>query len=91
MRARLSRSLTTISCLTISACAGCNGLTLGPTTKVEYVIVYPGQPVQVMENETVRVRTLSSNSVGKHDIGGWVAMPREHFEALSRAAGLEEK
>jgi len=74
-----------------SMISGCGGLTLGPTTKVEYVVVYPGQPLQVMENETVKVRSLEDDSIGRQDIGGWIAMPRQHYEELFRRLGAVPK
>lgn len=64
------------------AIAGCKGLTLGPTTQVEYVVVYPGDAAQVLENETVTVRNLKTGLVGKQNIGGWWVMPREHAEEM---------
>jgi hypothetical protein len=67
-------------CLTIS---GCGGLTLGPTVKTEYVIVKPGLPCQVLENQKLRVKPLngSADSV-EQDIGGWVCMPPSHWEVI---------
>jgi len=53
--------------------------------------VYPGQPLQVMENETLKVRNLQDNTVGKQDIGGWIAMPRQHFDELMRRVGAIPK
>jgi hypothetical protein len=73
----------------ILGCGG--GLTIGPVTKTEYVVVYPGRPLQVLENRTLKVRYLGDESLGKQDIGGWVAMPREHFDKLAEMAGLERK
>jgi len=64
---------------------GC-GLTLGPTVKTEYVLVTPGNPILVLENRRVEGRRLDGAGVASFDIGGWVAMPEEHFAALKRAA-----
>ena len=62
------------------------GCTLGPVTECKYVIVRPGQPIQIMQNVKVKGRRIDTNDVAKIDIGGWYAMPKEHFEALKRAA-----
>jgi cephalosporin-C deacetylase-like acetyl esterase len=53
--------------------------------------VYPGDAAQVLENETVKVRSLKTDLIGEQRIGGWVVMPREHFEILARKAGYESK
>lgn len=67
-----------------SATAGCNGgLTLGPTVERSVVLLKAGQPVQVLENRTVKARPLNGpDQVVRVDIGGWVAMPPEHFDEL---------
>ena len=75
---------------------GC-GLTVGPQTKVEYVIVQPGQPVRILENTVAKSRLLRFEGDPMHagdppvqqDVGGWVAMPEEHWKAVQRA--LEKK
>ena len=63
--------------------AGC-GLTLGPVTETRYVVVAPGVPVEVLENKTVRCRVLTDESgdVVTQDVGGWVAMPPEHWATV---------
>lgn len=77
----------TVLALTVGAASvigGCNGgLTLGPTVERSVVLLKAGQPVQILENRTVKARPLSGpEQVVRVDIGGWVAMPPEHFDEL---------
>jgi hypothetical protein len=63
---------------------GC-GLTLGPTVETRYVVIHPGRPLEVLENQTIDGRVLDgSGEAVKQDIGGWVAMPADHWEAVKR-------
>lgn len=62
----------------------CN-LTLGPQAKTEVVIVRAGKPVQIIENKTVKARRIDDDTIVKVDVGGWVALPQEHWEAVKRA------
>lgn len=82
----LAACLTAICCL-ISGCA----VTLGPQTKTEILVVKTGKPVRILENRALRCRTLAAemvddNNVGgglvKQDVAGWIAMPKEHWDAL---------
>lgn len=68
-------------CWLISGC----GLTLGPTTEVRYVIVHPGQPIRLLENHSVRGERLDGAGVADQDIGGWVAMPPDHWAVIAAA------
>jgi hypothetical protein len=61
------------------ACASC---AIGPKVETRYVLVYPGQPVRVLSNAKVRAEHLETGEVSSQRIGGWVAMPPEHWEAL---------
>ena len=64
--------------------AGCD-LTLGPKVKTRYVIVKPGKPLRVLENKVVKVRVLKGEGDPiAQDVGGWVAMPEEHWDAVKR-------
>lgn len=80
---RLCLLLLTINCLAISACA------IGPQVETRTVVVYPGQPLQILQNVTVTGRRMNDETQVQQDIGGWVCMPRAHFDALARAANLE--
>lgn len=72
--------------LTLTACSilsGCGDLTIGPKVETRYVIVEPGNPIVVLENVTVRGRTLKDEGqVVRQDIGGWVAMPASHWSVV---------
>lgn len=83
MHRLLSLLLLTTTCCGNSACSG--GLTIGPTIEREFVIVYPGQPIRVLSNIKVRGQRLGDSSlVESQSIGGWVAMPIEHWQAVQR-------
>lgn len=64
---------------------GCD-LTLGPKVETRYVVVKAGLPAEVLENKTVRCRLLKDDggSAIAQDIGGWIAMPPEHWETLKK-------
>lgn len=79
----LSLLAITASCFASSGC-----FTLGPRVETRFVIVHQGQPIQVLDNRTVRGRRIGDDAVATQDIGGWMAMPRDHFDALMRAATL---
>lgn len=77
----------TTSCLLISGCA------LGPQVRTDYVLIKPGVPVRILQNAKLKSKTLASekvddNSVGggvvQQDVGGWVAMPAEHWDMIER-------
>lgn len=89
--------IATIGCSLISGCA------FGPQTKTEYVLIRPGVPVRVLENVAVKCKTLASEKVQgapisqpvQQDVGGWVAMPEEHWDVIEKklkeAKIVEEK
>jgi hypothetical protein len=82
-------SLLTLICLLTSAC----DLTLGPKVKTIYVVVSPGKPLLVLSPGAVvkgRVLDDSTGDAVSQDIGGWVAMPVKHYNALAKAAGVKE-
>lgn len=64
------------SCLLISAC------TIGPRVESRFVILKPGQPGTILENVTVPMSSLNGSEHSEQDIGGWVAMPPEHWNAV---------
>lgn len=68
---------------------GCGGLSIGPQTKTQYVMVNPGRPLLILSNSTVTGRVIDATSDQapvQQDIGGWVAMPQSHFRVLIEAA-----
>lgn len=46
------------------------------------MIVRPGNPLLILENRTVRGRRLDDDTIIRQDIGGWVAMPGEHWDEV---------
>jgi hypothetical protein len=77
----------TMSCL-LSLVSGCD-LTLGPKVKTMYVLIQAGRPVEILEKSSLKVRILSTGNEKVdpvvQDVGGWVAMPPEHWAAVERA------
>ncbi|HOR26867.1 MAG TPA: hypothetical protein PLG73_02465 [Candidatus Sumerlaeota bacterium] len=53
-----------------------------PRVRTEVLIVKPGAPLTVVENVTVTGKLPGTDNFVRQDIGGWVAMPGEHFDAL---------
>lgn len=86
------RSLRTLClCAVMTSCllsSGCD-LTLGPKVKTQYVIVHPGKPLEILSTQTVVGRVLDGSNVEPvmQDVGGWIVMPREHWEAVERVLG----
>ena len=77
------RLILTISSLLILS--GC-GLSIGPKTKTEYIIARPGHPAQVVEQKTIlTILPENASQPVSQDVGGWIVMPREHYEALMKA------
>lgn len=65
--------------------SGCTGLTLGPQVRTEYTIVHVGKPLQVLESSKVKGRVLDgTGDAVDQDIGGWVVMPPDHWDAVKR-------
>jgi hypothetical protein len=72
------------SCLLISV-SGCD-LTLGPKVKTVYTLIQPGKPLEVLESMKARGRVVgSTGDPVMQDIGGWIVMPPEHWDAIERA------
>lgn len=75
--------------LILVSTTGCN-LTLGPITETKAIIVNNGNTVEILENKKVSCHLYSESiekeknenksiNVFKQDIGGWIAMPPEHW------------
>lgn len=76
--------LTILACSLLAFCAcGCD-LTFGPKVETRYVIVQPGLPVEILENRSLRCRAMKDEGGAAvvQDVGGWVAMPPKHWEAV---------
>ena len=88
------RNPRTLCGLTLTACSilsACGDLTIGPKVETRYVIVEPGNPLVVLENVTVRGRTLKDEGqVVRQDIGGWVAMPASHWAVVKERLETEK-
>ena len=70
----------------ILLCCGSWGCTIGPRIATKYIIVHPGKPIEVLENRKIKGILLEDpGDPVTMDIGGWVAMPPEHWEAVTRA------
>lgn len=86
MRRRLM--LLSLMLIVCSVNSGCS-VTLGPVVEREAVIVRPGKPVKIIENRTLRCEQLETKAHVSQDVGGWVAMPEEHWLLIKPA--LEKK
>lgn len=71
--------------LTCCVTWGCD-LTLGPKVKTEILILHPGSPCRILTPGKVRVQVLTdkNGNTAMQDVGAWVAMPPEHWEAVKR-------
>ncbi len=58
------------------------GCTIGPTIETRYVIVHPGLPIHILEGATVSGERLDGAGVASFDIGGWIAMPPDHWAVI---------
>ena len=78
--------LMTLLCCALSGC----GVTVGPRVETQVAILRPGNPVRVLENRRMKCQALTgSEAMIQQDVGGWVAMPPEHWDAVKRQ--LEKK
>ena len=80
------RSLRLMLCggLMLSCLTSCS-VTLGPRAETRIVIVRPGRAMQVTQDVEVSGIFAGADQEVKQRIGGWIVMPREHYEALMRA------
>jgi len=80
-----SLSLMLLMMMLCCAISGCSGISLGPQVKTEYVVLHAGRPMQLLENANVKGRVLDgSGDAVQQDIGGWIAMPNDHWESVKR-------
>ena len=86
MRNLKRRMLCALAILTLGLTLGC---TIGPKIEDRWTFIYPGKPIQILSNSTVTGRRLDGQGgVVKQRIGGWIAMPQEHWEYIQKR--LEE-
>lgn len=67
--------------------SGCSGLTLGPTIERRAIIVHPGVGIEILDNVTVEARAIREDGptdTFEQDIGGWIAMPPDHWDTVKR-------
>lgn len=68
-----------------SLLAGCSGLTLGPTVERQVIVVRAGTAIEVLDSVEVEARVLTEEgAVFQQNIGGWIAMHPDHWEAVKR-------
>lgn len=79
----MSRLLLLPVLMTMCALTSC-GLSIGPQVKETAVLVHDGQPGVVVGNVSVRVQFEKAGGEQFVDqkIGGWMVMPKPHFDAL---------
>lgn len=66
----------------VSTLAMLSGCTLGPTVETRYVIVHPGQPIHILQSVTATGERLDGAGPAEFDLGGWVAMPPDHWTTI---------
>lgn len=71
---------------------------LAPKETHSYVIVKPGNPIQILDQKdgaekkvSAFGRTLKDGSMAQQDVTGWVAMPPEHWEQIKKVLEDKEK
>jgi len=69
-----------IMCCGISACS----FSVGPQVESRIAIMRPGDAMMITENIKVKGKLLKDPKAGevKQDIGGWMAMPLNHWEIV---------
>jgi hypothetical protein len=74
-----------LACSALLFCASCD-ITLGPKIERKAIIVVSGVPVEILESRALDCHVLSEKSGEinrfKQDVGGWVAMPPDHWKTL---------
>lgn len=82
------RTLLILSIAAIATASGCAGLMLGPVVERRVIIVRAGVPIEITDQIKVHGHVLkedgTSTDIVEVDIGGWVAMHPDHWEALKR-------
>lgn len=82
------RTLVLIAALTaLIASQGCSGFTLGPVVEKKAIIVRAGTAIEIVEQIKVEARILREDGpsdIFQQDVGGWITMHPDHWEALKR-------
>jgi hypothetical protein len=73
-----------LSCWMISGCQF-TPVQIGPQEKETITILHPGRPIKILRNCTVDARPLKDEQAkpAKVDVGGWIAMPPDHWDAVT--------
>ena len=85
----MRKRILTLCVLMMSCFANSGCVTLGPKVETRTVIYRPGKPGLILENVRVPVQQLETKYITHQDVGGWVTMPPEHWEAIERALKKE--
>jgi hypothetical protein len=72
-----------MSCCLISGCKF-SPVQIGPDVKETITVLHPGRPIKILRNYTVDARPLADEQAkpAEVDVGGWVAMPPDHWDAV---------
>lgn len=79
--------LTAILILGYILMMGCSGLTIGPVVEKKAIIVRAGTAIEIVEQVEVDARLLKKDGatdIFQQDVGGWVTMHPDHWDALKR-------
>lgn len=73
--------LTILGFSALALVAGC-GVTLESGVTDRPVILRPGTPVVIRENAVLECAPLTGGAAFRQDVGGWVAMPEDHWKSV---------
>lgn len=48
------------------------------------MLIHPGQPLRILENVTATGERMDGGGAATHDLGGWVAMPPDHWAVIEK-------
>ena len=84
----MKNALKILACSLLVAYAGGCGLTIGPVVENKAIIVKPGVPIEILEGKKIKCHVMTEKdgeiNVFKQDVGGWIAIPPEHWESLKK-------
>lgn len=79
----LRYALASAMCLSLLGC----GFSMGPQVRTQVVIVHPGNPIRVVSQSRVDGRAMNQPADAPSsnvDIGGWVAIPPDHWDVIKK-------
>lgn len=63
----------------------CSGLTIGPRTETEYLVIgEEGPPLRSITSAVIEGEVLHTNKIVKQNIAGWIFMHPNHYRAWQR-------